>query len=549
MAFELDTENKSKNYLDEKELFILYYLSKNKHISTQGSNVFRPNEKTIYHKPDGLNDVAELEKNLNKHILEAEEKREKKLQSSIVANYLIGLGRTFDEKSFAVFGDADYSLVEGGFLTDDFHKEMYDYLALSKEKREKDKKLNKEQKIFLENIISKKLDLNDIETRVRFTKLANPPIKSYQEAILNKKAEKEFIELVNKLIKEHDGGKWNTEDVEKFLEIYYKHNKEQFKKNVTTPRTWLFEDNQTKLANLIFAHTDFHLFIKDNTKLNNYLKEYIKLFKKDELDKLSNKGLTGSFFTTSRLIPLNNQLWGFEKQKEILVQHIEKNFNEYKKSSLQISHPYFEPVYEGDTEEGITEITISPKNEDEADRFLFVHTIIALEYKKFLEIKSLFYGYMDLFDLYDRGFVFQIKLPKEVNNKDEEITEISKPVKKSNIKPFLVTKNKKGYLKFAKNSPNIFIGSITTRKFRLLQALMEPIETIGTARKIDKVFEAIKLPRDNNDPKLKDNYLSRDRKLSIIQYTIKEIQKIKKLQRKIHFSFGENNQIIWADFT
>jgi len=34
MAFELDIENKSKNYLDEKELFILYYLLKNKHIST-----------------------------------------------------------------------------------------------------------------------------------------------------------------------------------------------------------------------------------------------------------------------------------------------------------------------------------------------------------------------------------------------------------------------------------------------------------------------------------------------------------------------------------
>lgn len=440
MAFELDIENKSKHYLDEKELFILYFLLKNKHISTQWSNVFRPNEKTVYHKPEGLKDVSELKENLNKHILGAEEKREGKLQSAIVLNYLIGLGKTLDKEGFSIFGNAGYSLVEGGFLADNFHKEMTDYLGLSKEKRIKDKKLSKKQKAFLEDIISEKLDLDDIKVRVEFTKLASPPAKAYQEAILDKKAEKDFVELVNKLIKEADKGKWNTEDAEKFLEIYYRHNKEQFRKNALTAKTAFYKDSQTKLANLIFAHTDFHLKIKSTKKLENYLEKYIELFKNDELDKLSTNGLSGSFFATSRLIPLNSQLWGFKKQKEILIQHIEKNFNEYKRNNLEISHPYFEPIYEGDTEEGITKITISPK-EEEADRFLFVHTVIALEYEKLFEVKSFFYGYMDLFDLYDRGFVFKIKLQKELGEKKERPVE--RVAKKDNkVKEIIFIKKK-----------------------------------------------------------------------------------------------------------
>jgi len=428
MAFELDIENKSKNYLDEKELFILYYLLKNKRISTLWSNVFVPNNKIeILSKPNSTSD--EIWERLNH-----------KGQTVTVVNYLLGLGKMLDKKGFSMYGNADYSLVEGGFLTDDFHNEMYNYLELPEGKRLKDKKLNTEQKKFLEDIISGKLDLNDIEVRVKFTKLANPPIKAYQEAILNKNAEKDFIELVNKLIKEYDGGKWNTEDIERFLEIWYAHNKKNFReKTLNTNEGIFYEDYQQKLGRLIFENVDIHLKIENTTKLENYLKEYINLFKNNELDKLSNNGLTGNFFTTSRLVSLNYQLWGFKKQKEVLVEHIEKNFNEYMKSNLDITHPYLEPTYEGDTDEGIMKIKMS-SNEDEADKFLFVHTMMALEFEKFLEVKNILYGYMNLFDLYNRGFVFKVKLPTKEKVKQKE----GKIKKDKNIKEIVfVEKNTK----------------------------------------------------------------------------------------------------------
>ena len=42
----VDTENKGRNYLNEKELFIIYWILKNKHISTGWSNVFTLDNKT-----------------------------------------------------------------------------------------------------------------------------------------------------------------------------------------------------------------------------------------------------------------------------------------------------------------------------------------------------------------------------------------------------------------------------------------------------------------------------------------------------------------------
>ena len=47
-----DVGNNEKKYLDEKELFILFYLLKNKRISTLWSNVFVPNPKQVLIKPD-----------------------------------------------------------------------------------------------------------------------------------------------------------------------------------------------------------------------------------------------------------------------------------------------------------------------------------------------------------------------------------------------------------------------------------------------------------------------------------------------------------------
>ena len=51
-SFNLDIENKDKTYLDEKEIFLLFYLFKNKKISTLWSNIFVPNPKEVLIKPD-----------------------------------------------------------------------------------------------------------------------------------------------------------------------------------------------------------------------------------------------------------------------------------------------------------------------------------------------------------------------------------------------------------------------------------------------------------------------------------------------------------------
>lgn len=49
---DFDVKNESKNYLDEKELFILFYLLKNKRISLLLSSAFIPNPKKVLIKQE-----------------------------------------------------------------------------------------------------------------------------------------------------------------------------------------------------------------------------------------------------------------------------------------------------------------------------------------------------------------------------------------------------------------------------------------------------------------------------------------------------------------
>ena len=167
----------------------------------------------------------------------------------MVLNYLVHLGKILDENGYSIYCNADYSLFEGGFLTNDFHKEMHEYLKQSDEVRKENTDLNKEQKDFLDQVISGKLDMNDLDTRVNFTRLANPPIGCYKQAILSKEADEEFIGLVNKLITEYDGGKWETKDAERFLELWYEKNKVI---EVSKEEGVFYENSQKGLARLIF---------------------------------------------------------------------------------------------------------------------------------------------------------------------------------------------------------------------------------------------------------------------------------------------------------
>ena len=230
-----------------------------------------------------------------------------------------------------------------------------------------------------------------------------------------------------------------------------------------------------------------------------------------------------------------------------MVKHIEAKYEEYQRADLEIGNPYFEPEYIGDEKGDSIKLSLVEEHK-EAELFLFVHTMVALETEGYLEIEDFSYGATEIFDMYDRGFLFKVKLKKiETRNDIEAKNLIQMPIEK--IKPLLLIQNGKGYLKFHKNGQKIPLGGINRRKFKLLQILMEPPETLGVAKNTEVVFEAIMLPKDKNNPKLKDNYLKQNQQISIIEYTIKEIQKIKKLQGKIRFVFYDNKRTLLVEFT
>ncbi|MCX6739464.1 MAG: hypothetical protein NT098_05480 [Candidatus Parcubacteria bacterium] len=411
----IDINNKEKGYLDEKELFVLYWLNRKKYISTC-NNLFNPNTKFTFHNPSEPSEIATIEEDINKALSNALQKYQSKRQSPKVLSYLLDTGKEIDEKGFSIFGNADYSLVEGGFLSNYLADTMYEYLDDTEENRKDNEKygnLNKEQKAFLDTAIKNK----DFDSS-KFSILANSPIKEYQKAILNKEAEEDFIELVNKLITEYDGGKWTTKDVEKFLEIYYRHNKVAYKKKAVGEgiSSLVRKDSQIKLANLIFENADFRLIIQNSKKLEQFLDTYTTSFVDDELNGQSNNGLTKSFYSEGLTISLHTQFFGFKKQKDILVKYIEQKYEEYQRNDLEIGHPHFEPEYIGNHKKDTFQVTLS-ESDKERDLFLFVHTIIALENEGYLKIDDFSCGSVGIFDLYDRGFLFKIRLNKKTRNK------------------------------------------------------------------------------------------------------------------------------------
>jgi hypothetical protein len=116
---------------------------------------------------------------------------------------------------------------------------------------------------------------------------------------------------------------------------------------------------------------------------------------------------------------------------------------------------------------------------------------------------------------------------------DGEFGEVSKPE--------VVAEKGIGYLKFAKHGKRIEIGSAKTRKFRLLVSLIDPL---GTNKTIESVFDAIRLPKDRKDSRLKDEYVMRERMTEIMKLTIKDLQKIKGLTGKIKLIFTSDKKSV-----
>lgn len=410
MSFGFDLENKENGYLDEKELFILYSLYKDGVVSSY-TGIFVPNPKR-FHFPPNIKTPEEMDKYINEEIERNSRIRTTpRTHSHIIYTYLLDLGNKIDENNFHINCNVDYSLVEGGFLVNYLSDEMYSYLGQTKDEKAKNENLNKEQKVFLDKVINGKIDLDHLEARVEFSKLATVYIPEYQKAIIEGDADEDFIDLVNKLIKEYDGGHWDKDDLKKFIEIYFRHNKERGL--VIDLKDGIFgrDDAQTALAQLIFGHMSVHLSITDKEKITDYLERYIEKYIDDLLYGNIRGGLTKHFFNSSGMTVIDERLYGYKKQKEILINHLKTEYKKYQRNDLEISSPYVEPEYIGDSVGD--EVSLNSVSEEES-LFRFVHTIISLEKEGYLEIKRATYGTREMFDLYDRGFVFDVVLDKDV---------------------------------------------------------------------------------------------------------------------------------------
>ncbi len=116
-----------------------------------------------------------------------------------------------------------------------------------------------------------------------------------------------------------------------------------------------------------------------------------------------------------------------------------------------------------------------------------------------------------------------------------------------NNRPHCITEGKWGYLKFGKYGEKIKIGGSESRHFRLLQCLLEPL---GSAKSIEAVFDSIRLPKDKNDSDLSgyDAYRRKGRQITLIENTIKELQKENKMRGKLKFEFDDPKNKLWIKY-
>ena len=112
-----------------------------------------------------------------------------------------------------------------------------------------------------------------------------------------------------------------------------------------------------------------------------------------------------------------------------------------------------------------------------------------------------------------------------------------------NTLPVCFNEKSKGYLKYSKYGQKIFIGDIKSRHYRFLRYMLDPF-LIKTKKAIEIVFEEMRLPKDENDNELTKYSGYTHKKLELIQFSIKELQKDKKLHEKIEFELNSQKTFI-----
>jgi hypothetical protein len=125
------------------------------------------------------------------------------------------------------------------------------------------------------------------------------------------------------------------------------------------------------------------------------------------------------------------------------------------------------------------------------------------------------------------------------NKNDKNVIEIQH----ADVRPFCVIDGKWGYLKFNKYGKKIKISGSGSQPFRLMECLTEPF---GTAKMVDTVFEAIREGvKHKNKSGVYSSGIDKAKKITLIEFVIKEIQKGNKLQNKLEFKWDELKTKVW----
>lgn len=144
-------------------------------------------------------------------------------------------------------------------------------------------------------------------------------------------------------------------------------------------------------------------------------------------------------------------------------------------------------------------------------------------------IRRYFYFQVEFSPKKLKEYLRKRKNKKEISFKDEVLDLDTLPV--------CIEEKTKGYLKYNKFGQKIPIGNTKSRHYRFLRYMLDPM-LINTYKSIETVFEEIRLPKDEIEHDLSKYSGFTHKKLEIIQFCIKELQKEKKLQGKIKFELN-----------
>lgn len=253
-------------------------------------------------------------------------------------------------------------------------------------------------------------------------------------------------------------------------------------------------------------------------ELKRYFDKYLEEFKNDNLEKPEpiRRGFENK-------LDYSKDAYRYSKQRQIFIDLLAKNLETQNPKAVKVDYKKELPL----EHINLTELLLCLVKEG-----------VIKEYKFETDYSG---NKSDKFDEFLGKEI--IKLVVDENKIPKIPTVISKTINASLIKstPFLLKEGKSGYLKFYKQGPKIRVGNLTSRKYKLMACLFDPL---GVAKTTDAVFESIKTKKDGTDERLNNSYLAKDRKREIIQFTMKELQKIKKLKGKIKLNFQQNDRMI-----